>query len=58
MCGLKEQQVDSNQNEEAAEGALQVFGMMDALKIDNAIFGAVNLAGWLMLRRWHPSEKG
>ena len=23
-----------------------------------AIFGAVNLAGWLMLRRWHPSEKG
>jgi NitT/TauT family transport system permease protein len=22
------------------------------------IFGAVNLAGWLLLRRWHPSEKG
>jgi NitT/TauT family transport system permease protein len=22
-----------------------------------AIFGAVNLAGWLLLRRWHPSEK-
>jgi NitT/TauT family transport system permease protein len=22
-----------------------------------AIFGAVNVAGWLLLRRWHPSEK-
>jgi NitT/TauT family transport system permease protein len=23
-----------------------------------AIFGAVDLAGHLLLRRWHPSEKG
>jgi NitT/TauT family transport system permease protein len=23
-----------------------------------AIFGAVNVAGYLLLRRWHPSEKG
>jgi NitT/TauT family transport system permease protein len=22
-----------------------------------ALFGATNLAGWLLLRRWHPSEK-
>ncbi len=23
-----------------------------------ALFGATNLGGWLLLRRWHPSEKG
>jgi len=32
--------------------------VLSASMLGFAIFGAVNLAGWLMLRRWHPSEKG
>jgi NitT/TauT family transport system permease protein len=32
--------------------------VLSASLLGLAIFGAVNLAGYLLLRRWHPSEKG
>lgn len=32
--------------------------VLSASALGLAIFGAVNLGGWLLLRRWHPSEKG
>jgi NitT/TauT family transport system permease protein len=32
--------------------------VLSASLLGFAIFGAVNLMGWLLLRRWHPSEKG
>ncbi|MFT3765847.1 MAG: ABC transporter permease [Minicystis sp.] len=32
--------------------------VLSASVLGLAIFGAVNLAGWWLLRRWHPSEKG
>ena len=32
--------------------------VLSASALGLAIFGAVNLAGNLLLRRWHPSEKG
>ena len=32
--------------------------VLSASLLGFAIFGAVNLAGHLLLRRWHPSEKG
>jgi NitT/TauT family transport system permease protein len=32
--------------------------VLSASLLGLAIFGAVNLMGWLLLRRWHPSEKG
>jgi NitT/TauT family transport system permease protein len=31
--------------------------VLSASLLGLAIFGAVNLLGWLLLRRWHPSEK-
>jgi NitT/TauT family transport system permease protein len=32
--------------------------VLSASLLGLAIFGAVNLGGYLLLRRWHPSEKG
>jgi len=32
--------------------------VLSASALGLVIFGAVNLGGWLLLRRWHPSEKG
>jgi NitT/TauT family transport system permease protein len=32
--------------------------VLSASALGLAIFGAVNLTGYLLLRRWHPSEKG
>jgi NitT/TauT family transport system permease protein len=32
--------------------------VLSASLLGLAIFGAVNVAGHLLLRRWHPSEKG
>ena len=32
--------------------------VLSASMLGLAIFGAVNLTGYLLLRRWHPSEKG
>jgi NitT/TauT family transport system permease protein len=32
--------------------------VLSASVLGLAIFGAVNLGGWLLLRRWHPSEEG
>jgi NitT/TauT family transport system permease protein len=40
------------------ETDLLFAAVLSASLLGFAIFGAVNLAGYLLLRRWHPSEKG